>query len=107
VLSVGKEAFYPRPKVESKVIKFNLLPFPREPLEDENFFLFFVKTLFSQRRKTLKNSMKATGTFPSEFIERLFRESTIDPKKRPETLTLKEFVFLSNQLFLHLKTMNP
>jgi len=106
VLSVGKEAFYPRPKVESKVIKFNLLPFPREPLEDEKFFAVFVKTLFSQRRKTLKNAIKAIGTFSSEFIERLFTEGTIDPNKRPETLTLREFVFLSNQLFLHLKMMN-
>jgi 16S rRNA (adenine1518-N6/adenine1519-N6)-dimethyltransferase len=104
-LSVGKEAFYPRPKVESKVIKFNLLPFPREPVENEKFFSVFVKTLFSQRRKTLKNAMKAIGTFPSELIERLFTEGTIDPIKRPETLTLKEFVFLCNQLVLHLKMM--
>ena len=106
VLSVGKEAFYPRPKVESKVIKFNLLPFLREPIEDENFFKVFVKTLFSQRRKTLKNAMKSTGTFSSEFFERLFMEGAINPMRRPETLTLKEFVFLSNKLFLRLKMMN-
>jgi 16S rRNA (adenine1518-N6/adenine1519-N6)-dimethyltransferase len=105
-LSVGKEAFYPRPKVDSKVIKFNLLPFVREPLEDEKFFTAFVKTLFSQRRKTLKNAIRAVGTFPPEFVERLFTEGAIDPIKRPETITLKEFVFLSNQSFLHLKMMN-
>jgi 16S rRNA (adenine1518-N6/adenine1519-N6)-dimethyltransferase len=106
VLSVGKEAFYPRPKVESKVIKFNLLPFPRESLEDEKFFIVFVKTLFSQRRKILKNAIKAIGTFSPEFIDKIFMEGKIDPNKRPESLTLKEFVFLSNQLFLQLKMMN-
>jgi 16S rRNA (adenine1518-N6/adenine1519-N6)-dimethyltransferase len=106
VLSVGKEAFYPRPKVESKVIKFNLLPFPREPLEDEKFFAVFVKKLFSQRRKTLKNAIKSIGTFSSEFIERIFREGTIDPNKRPEALTLREFAFLCNRLFLHLKMVS-
>ncbi|HPD61530.1 MAG TPA: 16S rRNA (adenine(1518)-N(6)/adenine(1519)-N(6))-dimethyltransferase RsmA, partial [Thermodesulfobacteriota bacterium] len=106
VLSVGKEAFYPRPKVESQVIKFNLLPFPREPLEEEKFFTVFVKALFSQRRKTLKNAIKAVRTFPSEFIERIFTEARIDPHKRPEELTLKEFVFLSNRLSLQLKMMN-
>lgn len=103
VLSVGKEAFYPPPKVDSEVVKFTLLGCPREPLEDEIFFGSFVKALFSQRRKTLKNAMKTFGTVPVEFVERLFAEGGIDPQKRPETLTLKEFVFLSNRLFLQLK----
>jgi hypothetical protein len=45
--------------------------------------------------------MKATGAFSSEFIESLFAEGAIDLNNRPETLTLKELVFLSNRLFLH------
>jgi 16S rRNA (adenine1518-N6/adenine1519-N6)-dimethyltransferase len=106
VVSVGKKAFYPQPKVDSEVVKFDLLPVPREPIEDENFFASFIKTLFSQRRKTLKNAIKSAGNFHPEFIARIFVEGGIDPKNRPETLTLKEFAFLANKLFLHLKLKN-
>ncbi|HAX99245.1 MAG TPA: ribosomal RNA small subunit methyltransferase A [Candidatus Atribacteria bacterium] len=104
ILSVGRESFYPRPKIESKLIKFNLLPSPREKLEDVIFFTFVIKTLFSQRRKKLRNSIKPLlgNTISGKIIENLFEDGGIDPNQRPETLTLKEFSFLCNQLFINL-----
>ena len=106
ILSVGKEAFYPQPKVDSKVIKFNLLSCPREELENEKYFSTVVKAAFSQRRKKLRNAFKSiAGTqLAPEFIEHLCHENKIDPNQRAESITLKEFACLSNQLFMQLRS---
>lgn len=60
VESVPKEAFSPPPAVESAVVRTT----PRKPeytVTDEAFFLRFVKALFTQRRKTLRNAIRNTG----------------------------------------------
>lgn len=60
VETVPKEAFSPPPAVESAVVRAH----PREPdytVSDEAFFLRFVKALFTQRRKTLRNAIRNTG----------------------------------------------
>ena len=56
---VPKEAFSPSPQVRSAVVRTT----PRDPdyeVEDEEFFLRFVKALFTQRRKTLRNAIRNT-----------------------------------------------
>ncbi|WP_226042228.1 16S ribosomal RNA methyltransferase A [Natrinema sp. DC36] len=60
VESIPKEAFSPPPAVQSAVVR----AVPREPdyaVEDEEFFLRFVKALFTQRRKTIRNAIRNTG----------------------------------------------
>ncbi|RQH03055.1 16S ribosomal RNA methyltransferase A [Natrarchaeobius oligotrophus] len=60
VESVPKEAFSPPPAVQSAVIR----AVPREPdyeVDDEEFFLRFVKALFTQRRKTIRNAIRNTA----------------------------------------------
>jgi len=57
---VPAEAFDPQPRVESAVVRCT----PREPeyeVDDEAFFLRFVKALFTQRRKTMRNAVRNTG----------------------------------------------
>ncbi|WP_049980857.1 16S ribosomal RNA methyltransferase A [Halolamina rubra] len=57
---VPAEAFDPRPRVDSAVVRCT----PREPeyeVADEDFFLRFVKALFTQRRKTMRNAVRNTG----------------------------------------------
>jgi 16S rRNA (adenine1518-N6/adenine1519-N6)-dimethyltransferase len=57
---VPAEAFDPRPRVDSAVVRCT----PREPeyeVADETFFLRFVKALFTQRRKTMRNAVRNTG----------------------------------------------
>ena len=56
---VPKEAFSPQPAVESAVIRAT----PRDPayeVDDEDFFLDFVKAVFTQRRKTMRNAVRNT-----------------------------------------------
>jgi len=100
LLLVGKEAFYPQPKVDSAIISFSLLPNPRESLENEQYFVTVVKSAFSQRRKKLRNALRTCGPsdLSPEFIEMVCRETGIDPNRRGETLTVKEFARLANHL---------
>lgn len=101
LLFVGKEAFYPPPKVESALIHFKLLSQPREALKNETFFVMVVKSAFAQRRKKLRNALKTLkgADVPSSEIEKICSETGIDPNRRGETLTVKEFALLSNHLF--------
>lgn len=60
VETVPKEAFSPAPQVESAVVR----AIPREPaydVDDEAFFLRFVKAVFTQRRKTMRNAIRNTA----------------------------------------------
>ncbi|UCD71509.1 MAG: ribosomal RNA small subunit methyltransferase A [Syntrophobacterales bacterium] len=94
---VPSSSFYPRPKVESAVVRFDLLQKPRVEIEDEAIFRKVVKASFGHRRKTLKNALKNV-TFSNvngEGIEVNFRKAGIDPGRRGETLTLREFAALS------------
>ena len=57
---VPKEAFDPQPAVESAVVRL----IPRDPayeVDDEEFFLLFVKAVFTQRRKTVRNAIRNTA----------------------------------------------
>ncbi|WP_440771790.1 16S ribosomal RNA methyltransferase A [Natronorubrum sp. DTA28] len=60
VESIPKEAFSPPPAVQSAVVRLE----PRDPdyeVDDEEFFLRFVKALFTQRRKTIRNGIRNTA----------------------------------------------
>ena len=98
-LSVGKEAFYPRPKVDSSLIHFKLLPYPREKLENEQYFIAMVKAAFTQRRKKVRNALRTSGraALSPDSIEMICSEAGIDPNRRGETLTVQEFARLANR----------
>jgi len=89
---IPKEAFSPVPKVDSAVVHFEILGKPMVSVKDEALFFRLIRTAFSQRRKTLSNSLKSLGT---DIKDRLIR-SGIDPARRPETLGLDEFARLSD-----------
>jgi len=100
LFSLGKEVFYPRPKVESALVRFKVLSQPREYLINERYFFMLVKSAFSQRRKKLRNALSPKSShLSSDIIERVCREMDLDPGRRGETLSLKEFALLSNNLF--------
>ena len=92
VLDVGPEAFYPQPKVHSAVIR--MLPrVKREPAaQDEALFARVVTMAFSQRRKTLRNTLR--NVFEAADFDAL----GIDPGARAETLAVGDFVRIANRL---------
>lgn len=100
VVRVPPGAFYPPPKVNSVVLRFDALPQPRIPLADERFFRRVVKGAFSQRRKTLRNSLNGSG-LGFDGLEEALRSAGIDPGRRAETLSLEEFGRLTQVLAAH------
>ena len=91
---IPKEAFRPAPKVDSAVVHMNTLEHPVVAVRDEKLFFRLVKTAFSQRRKTLSNSLKSFGA----AIREVMLSAGIDPQRRPETLSIEEFARLSDSL---------
>jgi 16S rRNA (adenine1518-N6/adenine1519-N6)-dimethyltransferase len=92
VLDVGPEAFYPQPKVDSAVVR--MIPrVTHDPAAmDETLFARVVTTAFSQRRKTLRNTLRIM------LAEADFEALGIDPSARAETLAVGDFVRIANRL---------
>jgi len=99
-LTVSKDCFYPIPKVDSEVLKFTMLERPVVEINDVQFFEKLIRASFSQRRKTLLNSLKGASFFnrDKQKILEALKNSGIDPQRRPETLTIDEFNTLSQQI---------
>ena len=92
-------AFRPVPKVDSCVLRFTPLERPRVEVGDEDFFRRLVKGAFSQRRKTLLNSLRSAGIgADDDSLPEALSRSGIDGGRRGETLSLDEFASLSREL---------
>jgi len=89
---VPPEAFNPQPKVESAIVRLQPYDQPPYPAKDIKLFQRLVNVAFQQRRKTLRNALKQLA--PVEQIDAL----ELDTSRRPENLSLQEFVDLSNIL---------
>ena len=90
VLIVKPGAFTPPPKVDSAVIRLTPHNVPPHRAHDETYFAQLVGQAFSQRRKTLRNSLR------DMVNEQQFAATGIDPGLRPETLSVAQFVALAN-----------
>jgi 16S rRNA (adenine1518-N6/adenine1519-N6)-dimethyltransferase len=97
VVQVPPDAFKPPPNVESIVLLFDPLAEPKTDPGNPLFFQRVVKAAFTQRRKTLRNSLLAGG-FPAVRIDSALGKAGIDGSRRGETLTLEEFGRLSRTL---------
>lgn len=94
---IPRGAFRPVPKVDSAVVHIEVLKRPSVTVKDERYFFRVIKTSFSQRRKTLQNSLKQLG---GDVKEKIILAG-IDPARRPETLSIEEFARLADVLFEH------
>lgn len=97
-VAVSSEAFFPRPKVKSTVLKIGLYPTPLIPDADLPVFRSVVRAAFGKRRKTLANALGSSLNIGRVEIERCLRELEIDPRRRGETLSVDEFVRLAQAL---------
>ncbi len=84
-------AFYPPPKVDSAVIRISLYDEPLIPTALLDDFFKLAKAGFSQKRKTLRNSLAAGLGIPPTDAETLLTQARIDPRRRAETLDLDEW----------------
>jgi 16S rRNA (adenine1518-N6/adenine1519-N6)-dimethyltransferase len=90
-------AFYPPPKVDSAILKIDIHPEPLIPAGRIERFFQFAKAGFSQKRKTLRNSLSGGLRIPAEKAGLLLQEAGIDPQRRAETLSLQEWGRLVEQ----------
>lgn len=96
LLGVPPEAFHPPPKVESAVVHIDLFDAPRTGAVSVQVFDRVVRAAFSQRRKTLLNSL---GTaYRKEDARAAIIAAGIDPRARAEALDLASFVALAEAL---------
>ena len=94
-VSVSPEAFFPRPKVRSTILKFELYEQPLVKAEEFPALRGLVRAAFNQRRKTLGNALSAWLQRGRGEIERLLLSIDVDPKRRGETLRIDEFIKLA------------
>ena len=97
VENVPKEYFMPMPKVDSVVLRLDVRKEAPVNLLNEKMFFRCIKAGFSQRRKTLLNSLTGTG-FGKGVISKCLVNAGIDGKRRAETLSLSDFAAVANEL---------
>lgn len=95
-LQVKNTSFMPRPKVDSSVVV--LTPLKAKPqIKDRKYFVWVVKMCFAQRRKTLNNNLKSLIP-DSNQRENLIKELGVDPRIRPEDLTIEQFIEIAKNI---------
>jgi 16S rRNA (adenine1518-N6/adenine1519-N6)-dimethyltransferase len=99
LVAIGSGQFFPKPKVDSEVIEVSFAGKPEQSAHDEEFFFSVIKAAFGQRRKNLKNSLTGSQLgIDTEHVLEALAQSSIDHQRRAETLTIQEFVTLSDRL---------
>jgi 16S rRNA (adenine1518-N6/adenine1519-N6)-dimethyltransferase len=89
-------AFYPRPEVDSAVLRLDVLPQPAVSVADVEVFFRVVKAGFSQKRKQLRNALAGGLRLPPADADALLARAGLVSQRRAETLTLEEWAALAN-----------
>lgn len=99
VMIVDNNSFIPEPEVKSEVIKLNIRENPVINLKNKEKFFKLIKASFTQRRKTLLNSLVNAGIFANkEIAKKVFEELGFDANVRGESLSMEDFAKLSDKL---------
>jgi 16S rRNA (adenine1518-N6/adenine1519-N6)-dimethyltransferase len=91
IANVSAQSFYPPPKVDSTIVRFDMLPKPAVKVDNINNFLTFVRCGFRSPRKQLRNSLAQGLGIKQNEVTPLLTEAKIEPQRRPETLNLNEW----------------
>lgn len=96
---VSPGSFIPAPKVESAVIRLNILKEPPITAADEKLFFKVVRASFLQRRKTLSNSLSAGLSKPKAEINEALAKAGIPANARAEEMTMQQFADITAALY--------
>ena len=92
---ISASAFYPPPKVDSAVVCIDRYDKSFVPSDRLGLFFRLAKAGFSQKRKTLRNSLSGGMRWSTSQAEEILLAAGIDPMRRPETLSLPEWAELT------------
>ena len=101
VTRIKAGAFYPRPKVDSAVVRIDVGEGPSVMPgggDAEAAFFRVVRAGFGQKRKTLRNSLSAGLGIAAGRAEEVLRQAGMDPRRRAETLSLQEWAQVTEEL---------
>ena len=99
MFTVPAGAFIPPPKVESAVVKLNVLDKKRVDVSDEKLFFRIIKAAFGQRRKTLVNALSnSCPEFSKDLIKLSLSEICVQENIRGEALNIEAFSKICNFL---------
>ncbi len=89
---VQRKSFLPAPNVDSAVVRFSLRGELPKGITDEAFFFRTIRAAFSQRRKTLANSLASGLQIPKESVLQAIRTAELTESIRPEQLSMEQFI---------------
>ncbi|WP_321494656.1 16S rRNA (adenine(1518)-N(6)/adenine(1519)-N(6))-dimethyltransferase RsmA [uncultured Desulfobacter sp.] len=96
VTDISPNAFFPRPEVDSTVLRFDFFETQGMEEKDETLLFDVIKAAFSKRRKTLHNSMSGGEMgLTKKSVGIALENAGIDASRRAETLNIQEFIDLS------------
>jgi 16S rRNA (adenine1518-N6/adenine1519-N6)-dimethyltransferase len=91
LFKVSRNCFYPKPAVDSALVRLDFKD--QLPKVDEKLFRSIVRATFGKRRKTLRNGLKSL-----DLEDTMLNQIPFDLKRRPEDLSVDEFLSLSESL---------
>lgn len=100
---VPANVFIPQPNVDSVIV--GLAPYPENIYQKEvlnqDFFFKIVKSIFQQRRKTLRNSLSRSAiiNLDRDLVTQALNDEGIGIKKRGEKLSILEMISISNRIY--------
>lgn len=98
LFNVSRGSFMPAPNVDSCVVRFDINKQTPEGVTDEKFFFRTARGAFSQRRKTLANSVSSAMKIDKQTVVKAIEQSGLDLNVRPEKLSMSEFIAFSENL---------
>ncbi len=93
---IPADSFHPVPKVDSAILRIDIYDEPLIPNALLNTFFKLIKAGFSQKRKTLRNSLSSGLHIPTTESESMLTKAGIDYMRRAETLSIDEWKGLCN-----------
>lgn len=95
LFQVSRGSFMPPPDVDSTVIELDLREEPPVSLENPEMYFKVVKAAFSQRRKTLLNTLSHYFSLPKDLLRENLESAGISSSLRAEALTIEDFAIVS------------
>jgi 16S rRNA (adenine1518-N6/adenine1519-N6)-dimethyltransferase len=90
-------SFWPRPDVDSAVVRIRTHPKPLLNKDEEESFFRLVKMGYSQKRKQLQKNLRALG-YPRSKLYQILSDANIDGRRRAQSLSVEEWLELTRAL---------
>ena len=98
LFNVSRGSFMPAPNVDSAAVRFDIKDTTPEGVSDEGFLFRTVRAAFSQRRKTLVNSVSSGLGADKALVAEAAKKASLPENIRPEQLTMEQFISFSECL---------